>query len=80
MMYMIMCQLHLLFGAQMLLCKCSCSNVSGPCSIIPFCCGKHKDETMSLGCWEGPEWWEPVTTVMCCGIQCSLLCGQIPFL
>lgn len=44
---MVACQLHLLFGAQMLLCKCSCSQ--GPAASSPFPV-ENTDEIMSLGC------------------------------
>lgn len=47
MVHMVMCQMHLLFGAQMLLCKCSCSQ--GPVASSPFPV-ENMDEIMSLGC------------------------------
>lgn len=45
--YMVMCQQHLLFGAQMLLCKCSCSQSLVASSPIPV---ENMDEIMFLGC------------------------------
>lgn len=71
---MVLCQLHLLFGAQMLLCKCSCRQ--DPVASSPFPV-ESRDEIMSLG-WllsreGGLECWVPVTTLMCCIILCTLL-------
>lgn len=44
---MVMCCLHLVFGAQMLLCKCSCSQ--GPVASPPFPV-ENMDGILSLGC------------------------------